>query len=301
VSDSEDLDFIASEIDTSLRRGWFWKNEEQGVKSVQQILDLWYRSVGGNTVLLLNVPPDNRGHFADRDVKVLEEVGRIVRETFAVNLAEKSKITASSSQHGHKARNVLDGQTSTCWMPNEDDTKRELILNLEGTKKFNRIMIQEQIRDYSQRIVKFAVDVQQEGKWKQVVGYKRICRIPTVTTDKVRLRILDSRQSPTVSTFGLYYEAERLATPSVAKARLDIVKAKWKILTVSSEQADREPGRHAIDGNPNTIWHSRYRPDQPKHPRHIAVDLGEKIAIKGFTYLPRKDALAGTIDLFLQI
>jgi alpha-L-fucosidase len=209
------LRWYPAETNTSIRHGWFWRDEQQGVKSVEEILDIWYRSVGGNTVFLLNVPPDNRGRFADRDVRVLEAVGAILKDTFASNLAAEARATASSTREGFGEANVLDNDTSTCWMPADNDVARTLMLDLDREQTFNRILLQEQIRDYSQRIVRFAVDIPQGETWEEVatdtvVGYKRICRIPTVSTDRVRVRILESRLEPTISEFGLYLERPRL-------------------------------------------------------------------------------------------
>lgn len=352
-----------AETNTSIRHGWFWRNEQQGVKSVQHILDIWYRSVGGNTVFLLNIPPNRAGHFAARDVKVLEEVGATLARTFADNLASRAAAAASSARPGNEPRRALDHNTTTCWMPAEGDASPELVLTLDRARTFNRIMLQEQVRDHSQRIASLAIDVQRDGNWHQIaadtiVGYKRICRTPIVRTDKVRLRILEARLTPTVSTFGLYYELPRLEAPvirrsregvvtiattpagarvqyttdgtdpsavsgvyvdpfpmprggevrarvvdgtrpgPVARARFSVCKAKWRVVDVSSEQADVEPRRFAIDENPDTLWHSRWRPDQPRHPHHITIDLGKVLRIRGFTYLPRKRVLAGTIDLY---
>jgi alpha-L-fucosidase len=205
------LRWYPAETNTSIRHGWFWRDERQVVKSVAEILDIWYRSVGGNTVFLLNVPPDNRGRFADRDVRVLETVGAILKDTFAVNLAADARVVVSSTRDTFAGANVLDGDPITSWMPAAEDAAHTLTLDLDGKQTFNRIVLQEQIRDYSQRIVRFAVDIQQGDSWEEiasdtVVGYKRICRIPAVSTDRVRVRILESRLNPTISEFGLYLE-----------------------------------------------------------------------------------------------
>ena len=209
------LHWYPAETNTSIRRGWFWRDERQGVRSAEEVLDIWYRSVGGNTVFLLNVPPNRDGLFAQRDQKVLEEVGRALRATFSDNLAAGAAVTASATR-GAKfaARNILDGNTSTCWMPPDWTKSAELTVTLPDSKTFNRVVLQEQIGGCSQRIAKFAVDARVKGQWRQVaegqtVGYKRICRTQNVTTDKVRIRVLDSRVCPTISSFGLYLEPAR--------------------------------------------------------------------------------------------
>jgi alpha-L-fucosidase len=205
------LHWYPAETNTSIRHGWFWRDEKQHVKTTEQILDIWYRSVGGNTVFLLNIPPNRDGLFPERDSRVLREIGQILRKTFKTNLAEGATATASVSRGvGFGAANALDGDTNTCWMPPDWTTQAELVVILEKEKTFNRVMFQEQICDYGQRIAKFAVEARMDGQWRQIaegqtVGHKRICRTSTVTADKVRIRILDSRVCPTISNFALYH------------------------------------------------------------------------------------------------
>jgi len=213
------LHWYPAETDTSIRQGWFWRDEKQYVKTTKHILDIWERCVGGNTVLLLNIPPNRDGLFPERDSKVLMEVGRILRQTYKTNLAEGAMASAipygtaiASATRGQdfEAANALDGDTMTCWIPSDWTTQAELVVTLDGKKTFNRVMFQEQIRDYGQRIARFAVDAYVDDQWQQIaegqtVGYKRICRTPNVTSDRVRIRVLDCRLCPTISNFALYY------------------------------------------------------------------------------------------------
>jgi len=209
------LHWYPAETNTSIRHGWFWRDDKQHVKSTKEILDIWYRSVGGNTVFLLNIPPNRDGLFPERDSKVLREVGKILSETFKVNLAEDATAGGTANRGpGFEAANALDGDTGTCWMPPDWKTRGELTVALSQKRTFNRVMFQENVGDYGQRIAKFAVDAHIDGKWKQIaegrtVGYKKICRTEVVTADKVRIRVLDSRVCPTISNVGLYYGQDR--------------------------------------------------------------------------------------------
>jgi alpha-L-fucosidase len=204
------LHWYPAETDTSIRHGWFWRDEQQKVKTTKEILDIWFNCVGGNSVFLLNIPPNSDGLFSQRDCKVLTEVGQYLSETFETNLAAGARATASATRgKGFEAADALDGDMDTCWMPPDWTTETELTIMLAGEKTFNVIMFQEQIRGFGQRITKFAVDVQKDGKWQQVaesqtVGYKRICRFTEITAEKVRIRILDSRVCPTISNVGLF-------------------------------------------------------------------------------------------------
>jgi len=206
------LHWYPAETDTSIRHGWFWRDEKQRVKTIEHIVDIWYNSVGGNSVLLLNIPPNSDGLFAERDCKVLTEVGKILRETFKTNLAAGAKATASATREGRTFRpaNALDGNTDTCWMPPEWTTQADLTITLAGKKTFNVIMFQEQIRNHGQRIAKFAIDAQVDGKWQQIaegqtVGYKKICRTKDTTTNKLRIRIQDARLTPTIANLALFH------------------------------------------------------------------------------------------------
>jgi alpha-L-fucosidase len=206
------LHWYPAETDTSIRHGWFWRDEKQRVKTTEHIVDIWYDAVGGNSVLLLNIPPNSDGLFGQRDCKVLTEVGAILSETFKTNLAKGAKATASATRAGREFRpaNALDGNTDTCWMPPDWTTEAALTITLPAKKTFNVIMFQEQIRYHGQRIARFVIDAQVGGKWKQIaegqtVGYKKICRTEETTTSKLRIRILDARLAPTISNLALFH------------------------------------------------------------------------------------------------
>jgi alpha-L-fucosidase len=352
-----------AETNTSIRHGWFWRNEEQHVKPAQEILDVWTRSVGGNSVFLLNLTPDNRGLIPDRDTAVLAEVGRILKATYSVNLAtDASAETSSDAGAAFAAGNAIDGNPNTCWKTPDWSGHADLVLKLNGEQTFDRVLMQEQIKHFGQRISKFYVDAMIDGVWQEIgqgttVGYKRILVTDRVTTDQVRIRIRGSRVSATLSNVSLHSAPIQLTLPkahrsleglveltcdpsgpqirytvdgteptassqlytepfsmadggtlkamavnaatgetgTVVTRRFGIAKALWKIHSVSSEQADVEPARFAIDDNPDTLWHSQWKGDFPKHPHFITIDLGKEYDLAGFTYLPRKTVNGGTI------
>jgi len=364
------LHWYPSEVNTSLRHGWFWRNEEQHVRGVDEILDIWYRAVGGNGLFLLNVPPDDRGLFGDRDVRVLHELGAIVRRTFAKNLAAGGRATASApagataaeGEDEFGAGNILDDDPATCWKPGDWTGPAHVVVALDEPVRFNRLMLQEEIGNFGQRIARFAADAFVDDRWREIaagttVGYKRICRFDTVESDRVRIRILDARLCPTLSAFGLYFEHVRLSTPAIRRTRegaviitcdppgpiirytldgsvprpdaplytgpiplprggtvcarafdeervgsrtargvFDIAKAGWSVVeTDSEESAHGERAACAIDGDPATIWHTEWVSKNPPHPHHLVIDLGESVALRGFTYLPRAQNANGTV------
>ncbi|MBQ7637503.1 MAG: alpha-L-fucosidase [Clostridia bacterium] len=204
------LRWYPSETDTSIRPGWFYHAEEDDrVKSADTLIDLWYRTVGGNSSLLLNVPPDKRGLICEADVKSLKKLGDHIRKTFSVNLAESAAFTADKTDALHGA-NALKTDTYDVYYKAPDfETTATVTALLPEKTTVSRVVIKEHV-PLSQRVEKFAVDVRlADGSWKNAaegttVGYKRILRIDPVETDAVRIRILDSRVCPVLSFIGIY-------------------------------------------------------------------------------------------------
>lgn len=194
------LHYLVSEVDTSIRAGWFWRNEhEQSVRSADDILDIYERSVGGNCVFLLNVPPDRSGRFAPRDVAALSEAGRRIRATYGNrDLNQGARSTAAA---------LLDGKDSTWWMPAAETGAVEI--TFPESRDFNRVALHEAIGEVGQRVARHAVDVRVNGTWQEVatgqtIGYKRILRFPTVNGDALRVRILESRLAPAISEVSIH-------------------------------------------------------------------------------------------------
>ena len=186
VANDAKLVWYPAQVDTSIRPGWFYHaSDDDKVRSLDDLLNVYYGAVGGNAQLLLNVPPDRRGRIHENDVKRLHELGDVLRATFAVNLADRAKTTSPSA------------------------TIREY--DLGEAKTFNVVMLQERIAQ-GQRVEEFHIDVWTDGDWKEIahattIGYKRLLRIPETTTTKVRVRITRSRLSPSLSAFGLFHAA----------------------------------------------------------------------------------------------
>lgn len=217
------LYWYPAETNTSIRSGWFYRDDKQYIKSVEELIDIWYRSVGGNSVFLLNVTPDKRGLLPQKDVETLSEVGEILKTSFSKNLI--SEVASIKANDEKVPINLLaDNDITTVWKPKQNTQKIDLILSFKKKITFNRLVLQEGIASYGQRIEKFDFEYFEKGKWKEVVsgttvGYKNIRRFPTVTTSKVRLRILESRIKPTLATIGLYKAPEILSNPEIQRTK----------------------------------------------------------------------------------
>jgi alpha-L-fucosidase len=212
TGDPDGSQWVVPLCNTSIRPGWFYHpDEDDQVKTPQELVQLYYGSVGRNCVLLLNIPPDRRGLFHENDIAALREFRRILDETFAVNLAEGATVVSESHRNRHAKfapANLVDGDPSSYWAADDGLRRAVLELNLGRVTQFDRIMLQEPIR-LGQRIAAFAIDVRQGGEWTTAargttVGYKRLMRIPLVSADRVRIVIEQANNVPALSNFGLF-------------------------------------------------------------------------------------------------
>jgi alpha-L-fucosidase len=215
IRHAKSLVWYPSETDVSIRPGWFYHaDQDNRVKPPEKLVDIYYSSVGRNSVLLLNVPPDRRGRINDSDIKSLTGMRKILDQTFARNLAYRAVVSSSNERPGHAGGALVDNDSSTYWTTNDGVTSATLECVLPARVTFDRAAIQENIQ-VGQRVERFHIDVWDSTRWTQVVqgttiGYKRLLRFPAVTGEKVRLVIDQARSSPTVSSFGLYKAPPRV-------------------------------------------------------------------------------------------
>ena len=193
------LYYIIPEVDTSIRDGWFWRDDtEQMVKSPDEIFDVYERSVGGNSVFLLNIPPNRSGRFSSRDEKCMREVGRRISQTYGRDLSKDAHASVAD---------LLDHDIDTYWQ--SESKIAAFTVTLPVPQKINRICLQEAISKVGQRVKKHALDVWVNGHWQQVavgttIGYKKILRFKSVTADRFRVRILDARKPPAIASFSAH-------------------------------------------------------------------------------------------------
>ncbi len=189
-----------AEVDVSIRPGWFWhKSEDTLVKNVDKLADIYFSSVGRNAVLLLNVPPDNRGLIHENDIKNLMDLRNYLDETFKTDLLKGAR------PYGQGASNAIDGDNKTSWSPS-GEAVASFVPAISAT--FNVAMLQEDITK-GQRVEYFVIESRNGELWDTIVkgttiGYKRLLRFPAVKADEIRLSVLSSRDNPIISTFGLF-------------------------------------------------------------------------------------------------
>ncbi|MDU1903602.1 MAG: alpha-L-fucosidase [Dysgonomonas sp.] len=224
--------WVPAETDVSIRPGWFYSpSTNDKVKSIDHLVDIYHTSIGRNSNLLLNVPPDRRGRIHPNDSVRLMEFKKAINDIFSDDLTKGATITASSTRgksSQYKADNLLDEDYDTYWTTDEDILSASFELDLGQEKSFNRILLQEYI-PLGQRVAKFNVEVWKDGQWEEIatattIGYKRILRFPTVSTSKVRVNIQNSLACPVLSKVGLFVAPEKLSVPTISRNKEGMVK-----------------------------------------------------------------------------
>ncbi|MDR0537238.1 MAG: alpha-L-fucosidase [Tannerellaceae bacterium] len=206
--------WVPVETDISIRPGWFYSaSTDNEVKTGRQLMDIYYTSVGRNSNLLLNVPPNREGRISPIDSISLMEFKKERDMAFADNFLRYGEFKASSVRRPHKAhaaQNVNSSDYDSFWCPMDNDASPSIEINLREEKEFNCIVLQEYIT-LGQRISGFAIDNWDaaNGQWTQIaegttIGYKRILRFAPAKGSKIRLRITSSLASPIINRVGLF-------------------------------------------------------------------------------------------------
>lgn len=210
--------WVPAETDVSIRPGWFYSpSTDSRVKTVRELVDIYHTSIGRNSNLLLNVPPDRRGRIHANDSTRLMEFKEAIDACFANNLMAGARLSASNVRGGAKQfgeANLIDDQYDTYWSTNDDVTTASIEINLPKVTTFNCLLVQEYI-PLGQRVAGFSVEAwnNEKSEWETIqeattMGYKRILRFPAVTAQKLRLNILESLACPVLNTIELYNAPE---------------------------------------------------------------------------------------------
>lgn len=214
--------WVPGEVNTSIRPEWFYhEREDRKVKTLPQLMDTYYNSVGRNGTLLLNFPVMPNGLIHPKDEAAALGFAKAVKEAFAVNLArnvrtEASQVRGNSQVYG--ANKAIDADKDSYWATDDNTKKASLTLHFNKAVSFNRFLVQEPIH-LGQRVKSFSVEALVNGKWKEIarettIGYKRILRFPMVEATQIRLNILDAKSNPLISNLEIY-KAPIILTPPV--------------------------------------------------------------------------------------
>lgn len=210
---AKELFWYPSEVDVSIRPGWFYHQQEDNqVKSLKHLTDIYFKSVGYNSVLLLNIPPDQRGRISDADVNRLKEFADYRKEIFADNRVKG----------GLKA-----------WTARPGDTR---VYQLKPKSEINVVMLREDISK-GQRMEAFTVEALTADGWKEIakgttVGYKRLIRIPAVEARQLRVKVDACRLAANISEVAAYY-ARPLEESAAKENWNDLPRTAWKQVTAT--------------------------------------------------------------------
>ncbi|MGN1368903.1 MAG: alpha-L-fucosidase [Aristaeellaceae bacterium] len=209
LRDEPELVWYPAEVNTSIRPGWFWHaSEDDAVKPLEKLIDIYEKSVGGNATFLLNIPPTSDGLLHENDVRRLQEFGQYLANCYGSNLTDCAlSLTASPAapEHGIDCIRTSDERY---YLPLSEGEPAEIVLRWKEPVTFRRIVMMEQITQ-SQRVERWGIDVLRDGQWQeiaagQVIGYKRIVALMPTTACAVRIRIEDARLAPTIKFLGVY-------------------------------------------------------------------------------------------------
>lgn len=207
--------WIPVEAVYSTRPNWFWHAADDArVKNVEELLDLYFDTVGRNTLLRLNVPPDTRGLLADEDVTLLNQLGPAIQALYRTNVAAGRVATADSVFNDlptYSAASAFDGRGDTFWAATAGATSARLEVDLGGARSFDIISIQEPIA-LGERTTQHHLEARMNGEWTTVatgtsIGERRLYRLTPLTADAAALVITAARAAPAISELGLYSTA----------------------------------------------------------------------------------------------
>lgn len=260
VARAERLYWWPSEVDVSIRPGWFYHDKEQP-KSLRHLAEIYLNSVGRNSTLLLNIPPDRRGLIAEADVARLAELRQWLDENFSNNLAGKTVGTET---------------------------------RFEAPAKVNTIVLGEDL-SHGQRVEEFDVEaLTSDGTWVPVsqgttIGMKRILVFPDIVAEGLRVNIKSARGQHHLVPI----EAYAIALPAESNVELPGYRTiEADGFTVVSADGDVAAAATVFDGDDNTFWTSANSAD----PKAITVDMKATVPVAGFVYAPRGgDDKSGTI------
>ena len=236
--------WVPAECDVSIRPGWFYHPEEDDrVKSPDQLVDLYYRSVGHNATLLLNFPVDRRGLIHPVDSANAVRFHEMIQQQLKTNLVAGMTPKVSNERGGDFVASALtDDNFDTYWATEDGVTTADIEFSFDTPTRMNRMMLQEYI-PLGQRVKAFVVEYLDKDTWLPVklneetttIGYKRLLRFETVKTKGIRIRITDARGPLCLSSVGVY-DAGNVSDSFVEKVE-DIESVPYLLPDVKAEEA----------------------------------------------------------------
>ncbi|MDR6562375.1 alpha-L-fucosidase [Arcicella sp. BE140] len=271
--------WVPGEVNTSIRPEWFYHpKEDKKVKTLPQLMDTYYNSVGRNGTLLLNFPIMPNGLIHETDEKNVLAFAQARREAFSKNLLINTKnqatnVRGKSSQFA--PQKAFDQNKESYWATDDSITKASLTMSFAKPTAFNRFLIQEPIW-LGQRVKAFTLEAKVNDTWQQIakettIGYKRILRFNTVKATQIRLNITDAKACPLISNIEVYQAPIILTPPQITRNQAGEVH-------ITPTDAESELF-YTLDGSIPTSKSSKYTD---------AIDTGlGKVTVKAIAFSPQ--------------
>nr|WP_245543507.1 alpha-L-fucosidase [Hoylesella buccalis] len=268
--------WVPAECDVSIRPGWFYhEREDNKVKSVDHLTDLYYRSVGHNANLLINFPVNKEGRIHPTDSARIIAMHQRVTNELADNLLRGARIKASEERgrrFGVKA--LTDNRFDTYWATHDSVRSATLSIRFRRATRLNRLLLQEYI-PLGQRVKSFTVEYRSGKQWLPIrlneetttIGYKRLLRFKPITTRQLRIRFNDARGCLCISEIGAYHAPNAQESFELKEADL-----KGYAFTQVSGTAENEV---LMDlGQSRTVSALHYQPAQKGIATHYEILVG---------------------------
>lgn len=223
--------WLPSECDVSIRPGWFYhESQDNSVKSVDKLVNLYYESVGRNSNFLLNLTPAKNGRILPLDSMRLLEYHRAITMQLKNNLIAGADAKASNTRRGYRPSYVTDGDYDTYWATEDGVNQADIIISLPDSAIVNRLLIQEYI-PLGQRIEAFEVEIGNNGIFTPVkidektttVGYKRILRFESVSGDQLKIRFTKSKGELCINNIEVFNAPQIITAPKIRRDANDVV------------------------------------------------------------------------------
>lgn len=221
------------EADARITSGWFWGTQKNTPRTLTNLAEMYFRSVGHNATLLLNVPPNNEGKVDQAILDRVVEFGQNVQDTFRTNLAKANGTTITASNvRGNdidfKPGNAVDDDDATYWTTDDGTTSGSLTIKWDSAKRFDVVSIEEAIQN-GQHINSYKVEYKENdnASWQTMergvtVGSKRLIRTSPISATQVRITVGTSTgKVPQLSEVGVYKASKGFQLSGAAPDGMD--------------------------------------------------------------------------------
>ncbi len=294
--------FSIGEVDVSIRPGWFY-HEDQDPKSLEELVEIYFHSVGRGTPLLLNIPPNKDGLFDDKDIERLYEFAAYRDALYKEDLALGAKVSSPALSADFACHHLTDGLEISSWA-SDVDLPIQLELDLGAPKTFDVLELREDLKQ-GQRIAAFYVQVEVDCVWQEfgtgfTVGHKRLLRGPLVEAQKLRVMITEAQDLPVLTKISLYKTpslANKEVVQGLAFAEKSLAVAKGETLHFRVERSESStPLEAKISIQPGTGVHGVAYQDEIQFLQFQAGESKKDLTIPTLYFAADK-----TLDFYLNL